>query len=86
MLNWFWNYSERFREWLAWKIFPEFSFYTEAFKRLAEIEENERCLQALEDADSACSEWAKETIRIKYSSLEDIMKKFKEEGFEEPPF
>ncbi len=83
---WFWNYEERFREWLAWKIFPEFGLYMEATKRASALEENFRCLDALDEADSACSEWAKETIRIKLHSLEDIMKKFEEEGYEEPPF
>ncbi len=80
------SYTENLREWLAWKIFPEFGFYMEAVKRVGEIEENDRCLKALDDADSACSEWAKEAIRIKYHSLEDIMEKFKEQGFDEQPF
>lgn len=84
--NYLLAWTEDFREWLAWKIFPEQSFYIEAIKRLAEIDENERCKKALDDADSACSGWAIDVIGIKYSSLEDIMKKFKEDGFDEPPF
>lgn len=79
-------WTENFREWLAWKIFPEYSFYAEATKRIAEISENERCKKALSDSDSACSDWAIEVIRIKYISVEDIIKKFREEGFNEPPF
>lgn len=86
LINYINFWTERQREWLAWKIFPEFGFYMEAVKRMAEIDENERCLKALNDADSACSDWAIEQIRIKYSSLEDIMKKFKEDGYDEPPF
>ena len=79
-------WTENFREWLAWKIFPELGFYIEAIKRMAEVDENERCKQALEDADSACSGWAVDVIGIKYTSLDSLMNRFREEGFEEPPF
>lgn len=79
-------WTEEFREWLAWKIFPEFGFYMEATRRMAEIDENRRCVQALKDADSACEGWAVETIEIKLTSLSEMLNKFREEGFEEPPF
>ena len=86
--NYLYGWTEGFREWLAWKIFPEFGMYQIITKRMAEIDENERCKKALEDADSACSGWAVEVIGIKYSSvfLEDMYKDFKEQGLEEPPF
>ena len=86
--NYAYAWTEDFREWLAWKIFPEFGFYMEAMKRMAEIDENERCKKALEDADSACSGWAVDVIGIKYTSvfLQDMYKEFKEQGLEEPPF
>lgn len=80
------SYTETFREWLAWKIFPEQDFYIEAIKRMAEYDENVRCVKALEDADSACSGWAVETIKIKLNSLNDLMKRLEEEGYDEPPF
>lgn len=80
----FW--TEDFREWLAWKIFPEFNMYMELIKRIAEMDENDRCIKALQDADSACEGWAVETIRIKYVGFEEMYKKFKDEGFDEPPF
>jgi hypothetical protein len=53
---------------------------------VAELEENERCVKALDDADSACSAWAIDTIEIKLTSITDLYKKFEEEGYEEPPF
>ena len=84
--NYIGGWTENFREWLAWKIFPEFGMYTEVFKRVGEIEENERCIQALEEADSACSGWAVDTIKIKYTSLQEILNKLKEDGYDEPPF
>lgn len=80
------SWTEPFREWLAWKIFPEQSFYIEAVKRMAEIEENERCVKALDDADSACAGWAIETIRIKFTSLTDLMGDWEQAWKDEPPF
>lgn len=80
------NWTEPLREWLAWKIFPEFDLYIEVVRRVAEMDENDRCLKALRDADSACEGWAVETIRIKYVGMEEMYKKFKDEGFDEPPF
>lgn len=78
--------TEGFREWLAWKIFPEIDMYFEVVKRVSRMDENDRCVKALQDADSACEAWAVETIRIKYTSLESMYQKFKEDGFDEPPF
>lgn len=85
--NYIYWYTEKYREWLAWKIFPEFDMYITVIKRMTEIDENERCKKALEEADSACSGWAVDVIGIKYRSvfLEDMYKDFKEQGLEEPP-
>lgn len=81
-------YTEDARGWLSWKLYPEQIFYMEAVKRMAEIDENARCVKALEEADSACSGWAVETIKIKFVSLfwDDLKKDFEEAGYEEPPF
>ena len=86
--NYLYAWTETFREWLAWKIYPEHGFYLEALKRMTEIDENDRCVKALEDADSACSGWAVETIKIKLVSLnlDEIMTRWAEEGYDEPPF
>lgn len=84
--NYLYAWTETFREWLAWKIYPEHGFYLEALKRMTEIDENSRCVKALEDADSACSGWAVETIKIKFVNLDDIMTRWAEEGYDEPPF
>jgi hypothetical protein len=80
------SWTEGFRERLAWKIFPEMDMYLEIVKRIAEMDENDRCVKALQDADSACEGWAVETIRIKYTSLESMYRQLKEDGFDEPPF
>lgn len=81
--NYFNAFTEDARGWLSWKLYPEQVFYMEAVKRLAELEENERCVKALEEADSACSGWAVETIKIKLTPINDF---FKDLGLEEPPF
>lgn len=86
--NYLYAWTETFREKLAWKIYPEHGFYLEALKRMAEIDENDRCVKALEDADSACSGWAVETIKIKFVSVfwDDVKKDFEREGYDELPF
>jgi hypothetical protein len=84
--NYLRSWTESLRESLAWKIFPEMNFYIEAARRMAQLDENRRCVKALQDADSACEGWAVDTIEIKLNSLDIILKKFKEEGFDEPPF
>ncbi len=80
--NWVSALTEDARGWLSWKIYPEQVFYMEAVKRMAELDENNRCVKALEDSDSACSGWAIETIKIKLVNLEDL---FKDLDLEEPP-
>jgi hypothetical protein len=60
--------------------------YLEVVKRVAEIDENLRCVEALKNADSACEGWAVETIRIKFVGLEEVYNNLKDEGFDEPPF
>jgi hypothetical protein len=84
--NYLEGWTEPFREWLAWKLFPEFGFYIEAYKRMGEVDENERCLRVLEESGSKNAAWAQELISIKYVTIETILKKLKEEGFDEPPF
>lgn len=83
--NYLSGWSEDFREWLAWKIFPEFGVYMEAAKRMGEIDENFRCVDALENADSACSGWAVDVIKVKLTPLAELMKQLEEE-YGEPPF
>lgn len=84
MMNYVRGYTETFREWLAWKIFPEFGIYMEAAKRMGEIDENLRCVDALENADSACSGWAVDTIKVKMTPLAEIMKELEKEYGETP--
>jgi hypothetical protein len=82
--NYLYGWTENFREWLAWKIFPEFDFYMEAAKRVGEIDENLRCIDALENSDSACSSWAVEVIGTRTTPFAELMKRLEEEYGETP--
>lgn len=64
------NYWEIFREWLAWKIFPELGMYIKVIKRFSAMEENDRIVKLLEEADSVCSGWAVDVVKIKYKTLD----------------
>ena len=79
------GWTENFREWLAWKLFPEFDFYMEAAKRMGQIDENFRCVKALEEADSACSGWAVNVIKVKLTPFAELMKQI-EDDFDDTPF
>jgi hypothetical protein len=74
--NYLYDWTERVRERIAFKIFPEFNMYITAIQRMAETEENLRCIDALENADSVCADWAIETIKIKYLTWEEIKDKY----------
>ena len=67
---------EGIRSWIAYRIFPELNLYMEASKRIGAVEENNRCIKALEDGDSACSDWAIDVIRIKYITWDEIKEKY----------
>jgi hypothetical protein len=82
-MNYINSWTESFREWLAYKIFPEFDIYLEVARRVGEIDENRRCIKALQEADSACEGWAVETITVK-SKLSEIMKELEKEYGETP--
>jgi hypothetical protein len=83
--NYLRSWTENLRENLAWKIFPEQAFYMEAVRRMAQLDENRRCVKALQDADSACEGWAVDTIEIKLTNLDHIIKNLEKE-YGEPPF
>jgi hypothetical protein len=52
---------------------------------MAQLDENRRCVKALQDADSACEGWAVDTIEIKLTNLDHIIKNLEKE-YGEPPF
>ena len=66
------NYFEQFREWLAFKIYPEQHFYIELAKRIGEIKENERLVELIEQSSLRNKKAVIELIKIKYISLKDI--------------
>lgn len=85
MINWIKNVTEDAREWLAWKIFPEFGIYLEVAKIIGADANNLQNIELLRKADSTCSEWAIEVITPKQYSVSDFNDMFLREN-EEPPF
>lgn len=63
---------EQFREWLAFKIYPEQHFYIELAKRIGEIKENERLVELIEQSSLRNKKAVIDLIKIKYVSLADI--------------
>lgn len=77
------NATELFREWLAWKIFPEFGIYIEVARRMGSLEEADRIEKIFDEANSACSDWAVALFKRKYTV---ITKEMLDENLTDLPF
>ena len=85
MINWIKNVTEDAREWIAWKIFPEFGIYIEVAKIIGANVNNQKNIELLREADPTCSEWAVGIITPKQYTISDFNDMFLKEN-EEPPF
>ena len=76
------DYWESFREWLAFKIYPEFNLYTEVAKRIGKLNENARVVELIEHSDFKNKEAIVDLVGFKVYSLEDI-KRSLDDAFED---
>lgn len=79
---WFSNMFEQFREWLAFKIFPELTIYIEAIKLIGGIEENKKIVEVIEQSNLRNKKAVVELIKTKYYTLDDI-KESLDDAFED---
>lgn len=63
------NYIERFREFLAFKIYPDLSVYFEAVSMLGELNENQRVIELIEQSKFKNKKAIIELVEHQYTAL-----------------
>lgn len=66
---------ERFREWLAFKIYPEMSFYMKLSNRIGSIQENDRIIELIEQSKLKNKKAVIDLVGTKYLPLNDIIER-----------
>jgi hypothetical protein len=69
------DYWESFREWLAFSIYPEFSFYNKVSKVMGELNENERIVELIEQSAFKNKKAIIDLIETKYTPLNDVIER-----------
>ncbi len=63
---------ERFREWLAFKIFPEINMYIKLGKTIGAMEENDKIVELIEQSSLRNKKAVIDLVKTKYHTLEEI--------------
>jgi hypothetical protein len=63
---------ERFREWLAFKIFPEVTMYMKINRVVGGIEENDRVVELIEQSKFKNKREVIKLVKTTYHSLNDV--------------
>ena len=69
------DYFEQFREWLAFKIYPDLHFYMKLSNRIGSIEENDRVVELIEQSSFKNKKAIVDLIGTKYTSLQDVIER-----------
>jgi hypothetical protein len=69
------DYWESFREWLAFKIYPEFGFYVKVAKAMGELNENDRIVELIEQSAFKNKKAIIDLIETKYTPLNDVIER-----------
>ena len=74
-MRWYWYVEmqfERFREWLAFKIFPEVTMYMKVNRVVGGIEENDRVVELIEQSKFKNKREVIKLVKTTYHSLNDV--------------
>jgi hypothetical protein len=69
------DYFEQFREWLAFKIYPEFGFYVKVAKAMGELNENDRIVELIEQSAFKNKKAIIDLIETKFTPLNDVIER-----------
>jgi hypothetical protein len=69
------DYFERFREWLAFSIYPEFNIYVKVGKAMGELNENDRIVELIEQSAFKNKKAIIDLIETKYTPLNDVIER-----------
>jgi hypothetical protein len=76
------DYWESFREWLAFKIYPEFNLYIKVGRVMGELNENDRIIELIERSNLKNKKAAIDLIKTKYTTLNHVIEKL-DDAFED---
>jgi len=66
------TYIERFREWLAFKIYPDLHFYMKISNKMGSIQENDRIVELIEQSKLKNKKAVIDLVGIKYVGLNSL--------------
>lgn len=66
------EYFERFREWLAFKIYPEIHLYVKVSRVMGELNENEKIVELIEQSKFKNKKAIIDLVETKFTSLDDL--------------
>lgn len=67
------NTFEHAREWIAFKIFPEWHMYSKVIKMMGAFEENDNIVKIIEQSNIRNKKAVIELVKTKYYTLDDIL-------------
>lgn len=67
------SYIEQFREWLAFKIYPDLSIYFKAAAIFGELNENDRIVELIEQSNLKNKKAVISLVKTEYTSLNDVI-------------
>lgn len=67
------EYFERFREWLAFKIYPEIHLYVKVSRVMGELNENEKIVELIEQSKFKNKKAIIDLVETKFNSLDELM-------------
>ncbi len=67
------DYFEQFREWLAFKIYPEFGIYVKVSKAIGELNENDRIVELIEQSAFKNKKAVIDLVKTRYTPLNDVI-------------
>jgi hypothetical protein len=76
------DYWESFREFLAFKIYPEFNFYVKVANSLGELNENSRIVELIEQSAFKNKNAILDLVAFKFHSLDEL-KQSLDDAFED---
>ena len=69
------DYWESFREWLAFKIYPEINIYIKVAKAIGGLNENDRIVELIEQSAFKNKKAVVDLVKTRYTPLNDVIER-----------
>jgi hypothetical protein len=78
-------YIEQFREWLAFKIYPDLQMYIKVASVMGELNENDRIVELIEQSKLKNKKAVIDLVGTKYTPLNDIIERLDDASEHQTP-